>query len=78
MATVDELIQEARRLGLDRAAVIAALPQVIAHNERYRARPRRQAKQTNYDTLLAETQPALALACLLLEQGGNDGQGDPA
>ena len=76
MATVDELIQEARRLGLDRAAVIAALRQVIAHNERYRARPRRQAKQTNYDTLLAETQPALA--CLLFEQGGNDGQGDPA
>ena len=67
MATIDELIQEARSLGLDRAAVAAALRRVIAHNESYRARPSRQAKQTGYDILLAETQPALALACLLLE-----------
>jgi hypothetical protein len=76
MATVDELIQEARRLRLDRAAVIAALRQVIAHNERYRARPSRQGKQTDYDILLAKTQPALALACLFLEQDGDEGRDD--
>lgn len=76
MATRDELIQEARRLGLDRAAVIAALQQVIEHNERYRARPSRQRKQTDYDILLARTQPALALACFFLEQDGNESRND--
>ena len=39
MATIDELIEQARSLGLDRAAVTAALRRVFAHNEHYRARP---------------------------------------
>lgn len=78
MATLDELILEARHLGLDRAAVVAALKRVIVHNEGYRARPSRQRKQTDYDILLAETQPALALACFYLEQGGNECQSGPA
>jgi len=78
MATIDELLQEARRQGLSRGDVIHALRRVIEHNEGYRLKRNRQAKKTAYDDLLAETQPALALACLLLERGNDEGRSDPA
>jgi hypothetical protein len=68
MATIDELLQEARRRGLRREDVVLALHKVIEHNERYRRKPSRQKKKTAYDDLLAETQPALALAWSLLQQ----------
>ena len=68
MATIDELLQEARQRDLGRADVIHALQRVIEHNERYRRKPHRQRKKTVYDDLLAETQPALAMAWWLLQE----------
>ena len=68
MATIDELLQEARKLGLSREDVIFSLIRVIEHNERYRCKRRQQAKKTRYDILLAETQPALALAWVMLQE----------
>lgn len=68
MATIDELLEEAGQRDLSREDVILALRRVIEHNEGYRRSRGGRRKKTVYDDLLAETQPALALAWWWLQQ----------